>query len=320
MTTGSGASGEPWTVLRLLKWTTEHLQKSGSSSPRLDAELLLAEAKGCERIELYTAFAEEPPEEVKARFRELIKRRAAGEPVAYLLGRKEFYSLNFEVSSDVLIPRGETEHLVIECLDRAKALANPVVDPASDSAISGGVVGESASPFQGHALQIADVCTGSGCVAISIAKHFKNCRITAIDLSEKALAIAAKNIEKHAVGDRVTLSQGDLLSGLPDGELDFVVANPPYVSDAEYEELAKTVRDHEPKMALVSGPVGTELVLPLAEQAASKLKPKGWFLCEFSPMIAQSVSNALEQTGQWTNISIIRDLAGQQRLIAAQKR
>ena len=187
MSNGNAANHEPWTVLRLLQWTTEHLRKTGSSSPRLDAEILLAEAMKCQRIELYTSFAQEPSEDVKARFRELVKRRASGEPVAYLVGKKEFYSISFHVSKDCLIPRGETEHLVIECLDRAKRLL-------------------ASAPNQ--TIHIADVCTGSGCIAISLAKSLPQAQLLAIDLSPEALAIAKINVEEHALSDRVELRQG----------------------------------------------------------------------------------------------------------------
>lgn len=299
MSNGNAASTEPWTVLRLLQWTTEHLRKTGSSSPRLDAEILLAEAMRCQRIELYTSFATEPPEEVKARFREFVKRRAAGEPVAYLVGKKEFYSISFHVSKDCLIPRGETEHLVIECLDRAKAsLAN---DPNRN-------------------FQIADVCTGSGCVAVSIAKSLPQSNLIAIDLSPAALTIAKQNVDEYQLGERIELREGNLLTGVEAQSLDFVVSNPPYITDAEFETLDKSVKNHEPKLALVSGSEGTELIFPLAEQALEKLRPNGWFLCEFSPMIAENVRLKLEQDQRWTNVAIVKDLAGQKRLIVAQKR
>lgn len=176
MTATSTTQSDPWTILRLLQWTTEHLKKTGSLSPRLDAEVLLAHARGCERIDLYTAFAEEPDELVKAKFREVVKRRAQGEPVAYLVGKKEFYSLQFQVSKDCLIPRGETEHIVVECLDRAKPIL--AADPDKH-------------------FNIVDVCTGSGCIAVSVAKHLSQCTITAIDLSPAAVAIAKANVEQH---------------------------------------------------------------------------------------------------------------------------
>jgi len=299
MTSNSTTQSDPWTILRLLQWTTEHLKKNGSTTPRLDAEVLLAHARGCERIALYTAFAEEPPESVKAVFRDIVKRRAQGEPVAYLVGKKEFYSLSFQVSKDCLIPRGETEHLVIECLDRAKEIH--AADPTKH-------------------LSIVDVCTGSGCIAISVAKHLANCLITAIDLSPAAVAIANNNVQMHKLTDRIQVSVGDLLSSIPDESLDFVLSNPPYISEPEFDKLEKTVREHEPRMALVSGANGTEIIERLAEQAASKLVGNGWFICEFSPMIADAVESHLTASNQWKDITVLKDLARLKRLVSAKRR
>ncbi len=298
MTSTSTTQSDPWTILRLLQWTTEHLKKSGSPSPRLDAEVLLAYARGCERIALYTAFAEEPDETVKAKFREVVKRRAQGEPVAYLVGKKEFYSLPFQVSKDCLIPRGETEHVVVECLDRAK----PII---------------AAEPTK-H-FNIVDVCTGSGCIAVSVAKHLPQCTITAIDVSPDAVVIAKANVEQHQLTDRVSVVESNLMDTVPDNSVDFVLSNPPYVSEAEYAKLDKTVREHEPRMALVGGATGMEIIEQLASQAAKKLVANGWFICELSPMIADQVESLMASTNQWTNIAIVKDLARLKRLVVAQR-
>ncbi|MCY2984489.1 MAG: peptide chain release factor N(5)-glutamine methyltransferase [Planctomycetota bacterium] len=298
MTSTSTTQSDPWTILRLLQWTTEHLKKNGSPSPRLDAEVLLAHARGCERIALYTAFAEEPDEPVKARFREVVKRRAQGEPVAYLVGKKEFYSLSFNVSKDCLIPRGETEHIVVECLDHAKPI----------------LAGEPTKQFN-----IVDVCTGSGCIAVSVAKHLSQCSITAIDLSPAAVAIAKNNVEMHKLSDRISVIESDLLTAIPDNSVDFVLTNPPYVSEAEYAALDKTVREHEPRIALVGGVLGTEIIEKLAAQAAQKLVENGWFICELSPMIADQVESHMASTNHWVNITIVKDLARLKRLVVAQR-
>ena len=298
MTSTSTTQSDPWTILRLLQWTTEHLKKSGSPSPRLDAEVLLAHARGCERIALYTAFAEEPDESVKAKFREVVKRRAQGEPVAYLVGKKEFYSLPFQVSKDCLIPRGETEHIVVECLDRAKPIL--AAEPSKH-------------------FSIVDVCTGSGCIAVSVAKHLPQCTITAIDLSPGAVTIAKANVEQHKLSDRISVVESNLLDTVADNSVDFVLSNPPYVSEAEYAKLDKTVREHEPRIALVGGASGMEIIEQLASQAAKKLVPNGWFICELSPMIADQVESHMTSTNQWTNITIVKDLARLKRLVVAQR-
>src|SRR5687767_7835820 len=161
---------EAWTVLRLLTWTTDYLKSHGSDSPRLDAEVLLAHARGCERIQLYTAFDEVVTDEVRAAFRDLVKRRAEGVPVAYLVGKREFYSLSFRVTPDVLIPRPETEFVVLAALDALK-IPNPK------------------SPIPNSPL-VADIGVGSGAIAIAIAKHAPDCRLIAIDISHTALEIA----------------------------------------------------------------------------------------------------------------------------------
>lgn len=294
---------EPWTILRMLQWTTEHLKKHGSPSARLDAEVLFAHARKCKRIDLYAAFNEEPPEEVKAVFRELVKRRAAGEPVAYLVGQKEFYSLSFLVDKRCLIPRGETEHIVVECLDRLKKLPTPNPD----------------SP----PIQIVDVCTGSGCIAVTIAKEAqriaKPVAVTAIDISSDALAVARQNVELHQVQNMVSCIEADLLSTIEPNSCDFVLSNPPYVSLAEFEKLDKSVRNFEPRLALVSGEQGTEVIQRLIAQSAQCLKPGGWLIFELSPMIFANCRASLESSGNWQDIRQVKDLAGLPRLLVAQK-
>src|SRR3981081_1373667 len=165
---------EQWTIGRLLAWTTDYLKRQGAESPRLDAEILLAAVRNCQRIQLYTSFDEPADEPTRERFRELVRRRAEGTPVAYLVGHKEFYSLSFRVSPDVLIPRPETELLVVRLLDIAKSC------PAAKT----GPVEANAAPFT-----IADVGTGSGIIAICAAKHLPGARVTAIDISPAALAV-----------------------------------------------------------------------------------------------------------------------------------
>lgn len=294
---------EPWTILRMLQWTTEHLKKHGSPSARLDAEVLFAHARKCKRIDLYAAFNEEPPEEVKAVFRELVKRRAAGEPVAYLVGQKEFYSLSFLVDKRCLIPRGETEHIVIECLDRLKKLPTPNPDTPP--------------------TQIVDVCTGSGCIAVTIAKEAqriaKPVAVTAIDISSDALAVARQNVELHQVQNIVSCIEADLLSTIEPNSCDFVLSNPPYVSLAEFEKLDKSVRNFEPRLALVSGEQGTEVIQRLIAQSAQCLKPGGWLIFELSPMIFADCRTALESSGYWQDIRQVKDLAGLPRVLVAQK-
>ncbi|MCC6509860.1 MAG: peptide chain release factor N(5)-glutamine methyltransferase [Pirellulaceae bacterium] len=369
------STAEAWTVGRLLTWTAEYLKKYGSTSPRLDAEVLLAEARHCARIDLYTAFAEEPSEEVRASFKEMVRRRAEGAPVAYLVGRKEFYSLSFEVNPDVLIPRPETEHLVVDAIDRAKQLTgqapnstqtaptataatqptarvhetpnqpknqpksqptsqstglsanNSAGEPASDSAsdsvnpaAGGAGQGEDEiwrpKPVKSYAgLTIADVGTGSGSVAISLAKSLSGAKIMALDLSQPALALAARNVQKHAVENQVTLLASDLLSAVDSMTFDIIASNPPYVTEAEYAELPASVKNYEPKSALVSGPTGTEIIERLMPQSAARLRRGGWLLMEISPMIADKVV-ALVDRRMWAEPIITKDLSGHARIVS----
>ena len=285
---------ETWTVGRLLTWTTEFLKKSGSQSPRLDAEVLLAHARGCKRIELYTSFEDEPDEQVRKAFREMVIRRADGTPVAYLVGYKEFYATTFEVNPDVLIPRPETEHLIVAALDRAKEIN---VQP----------------------LRVADVGTGSGIIAILIAKHVPGSRVTAIDISPAALDVARRNAETHAISDaQIDFMHGDLLSSCePDQRFELILSNPPYVSEPEFELLDKTVRDYEPRGALVAGPAGSEAIAQLIEQSRERLVAGGYLIFEFSPMLATALPE-LVGSG-WQEPQITKDLAGHARVVTLRK-
>lgn len=291
---------ETWTVGRLLTWTTDFLKKNGSQSPRLDSEVLLAHARECQRIELYTAFDEEPTDETKTAFREMVKRRAEGTPVAYLVGHKEFYSASFEVNPDVLIPRPETEHLVVEAIDRAKEIR----EARSNSG----------------PLRIADVGTGSGAVAVTLAKQLNDCHVTAIDVSEAALAVAARNAKRHGLDeDRLTLVKSDLFEACaPEQSFDLIVSNPPYVSEAEYGQLESSVKDYEPKLALVSGPDGTEIIARLISQAADRLAENGCLLFEFSPMLADQLDPLVGE--RWQPASITKDLAGHARIVTLRRK
>ena len=293
----SESQEEPWTVLRLLDWTTEFFKRKGSESPRLDAEVLLAHARDCARIELYTAFAEVPTDEQRVAFREMVRRRGEGTPVAQLVGYREFYSLRFRVTEDTLIPRPETEHLVIETLDSAKELH-----------------------VEDRPLQIADVGTGSGAIAISVAKSLPQAAITAVDLSPKALAIAQWNAEKLNVHDRVRFLESDLLSAVTEPEqFDIICSNPPYVTEAEYADLPPTVREFEPRLALVSGPQGTEIIDRLFQLAASRLRRGGRLIIELSPMIADACAELATDKGLFEDLRFIKDLEGHRRILSLRR-
>ncbi len=287
---------EAWTVGRLLKWTTDYLQDHHADSPRLDAEILLAEAMDCQRIELYTAFETVPDEHPRAAFRQLVSRRAEGTPVAYLVGRREFYSMSFRVTPDVLIPRPETEFLIVALLDLVKERS------------------------AGEEVTICDVGCGSGIVAVCAAKHLPEARVTALDISPAALEVAADNARQHGVADRIEFVQSDLLTGLPDGQcFDFIASNPPYVSEPEFESLPRDVRDYEPRLALVGGPQGTEVTEKLVAEASSRLRPGGHLLVEINPALHEATTALLAADATLELGPTVKDLAQLPRVVQARK-
>jgi release factor glutamine methyltransferase len=328
---------EPWTIGRLLTWTIDYLGRHNVDNPRLDAEVLLATARGCRRIDLYAAYGEMADEQTRTAFRELVRRRAAGMPVAYLVGKREFYSLEFEVTPDVLIPRPETEFVVVALLDHLKKRYSEVVrgapDPAPDPTKglpataevrhSVELVARSGDRPQPsgdwpQTLGIADVGTGSGILAVCAAKYAENSHVTAIDISPAALAVARRNAARHGVAEHITFVESDLFAGLPsDAHFDYIVSNPPYVSTAEMANLAADVREHEPHVALHAGEGGTDIIKTLVEQAAQRLKPGGALIMEISSMIAAEVEEIFRSTPDFELGPTIRDLAGHPRVVQA---
>jgi release factor glutamine methyltransferase len=289
----------PWTIGRLLTWTTDFLRDKGADSPRLDAEVLLAFARGCQRIELYTAFDEPAGDELRERFRALVKERAAGKPVAYLVRQREFFSLPFAVTPDVLIPRPETELLVVRALDLAK------------DALKAGAPD----------LRIADIGTGSGVLAVCLAKHIPKCRVTATDISPAALAVARRNAERHGVAERIEWLEGDVLAGVePSAQFDLIVSNPPYVTTAELATLADDVRKYEPVAALDGGEHGTSVIERLLPQAAERLRPGGSLLMEISPTILQRVEQLVDAAPTLERRPTHKDAAGLPRVVEARRR
>jgi release factor glutamine methyltransferase len=288
---------QPWTIGRLLQWTTDYLRQQGSSSPRLDAEVLLATCLKRSRIELYTRYTEDPGDEVRSTYRELVRRRAAGEPVAYLVGQREFYSLSFQVTTDVLIPRPETEFVVLALLDAIQA-----------------------TPRNEHPWMIADVGTGSGVLAVCAARHVAEARITAIDISPAALAVARRNAQTHEVADRIEWIAGDLFNAVPEAaRFHFIISNPPYVSESELPQTAPDVQRYEPRQALVAGPRGDEVIARLIPQAGDRLLAGGALITEISPMLEPSVAKHLKQDGRFGEPKIVKDLAGLSRVVVARR-
>ena len=291
----SGDEENVWTVGRLLTWTTEWLGTRGSDSPRLDAEVLLAFVRNCPRILLYTAFDEVVDGEQRQKFRELVRRRGQGEPVAYLVGTKEFFSMSLKVTPATLIPRPETEGLVVRALDVWR------------------------QEFSGKAgMRVLDVGTGSGALAIALGTHMKDASITATDVSQEALDIASANVSKHAFDRRIRLFQSDVLDH-PDlaGSWDMIVSNPPYIREDEFEGLSDDVRLYEPREALVGGVTGCEIVQRLVQQASGRLASGGWLFIEIGPSTVAAAEKSISDTPGLVGEPTLKDGAGLARIVQA---
>jgi release factor glutamine methyltransferase len=261
---------------------------TGSSSPRLDAEILLAYSLNLERSDLLCSFKRTVSAVELNCFRELLDRRKKGEPIAYITGRKEFWSLTFTVNRDVLIPRPETEFLVEET-----------------ARLCGSQTGN----------RILEIGTGSGAISIALAAPLSQPYITATDISEEALAIAIQNAESHKVSDRIRFLKGNLFEPVQ-GRFDVIVSNPPYISECEYKMLGIGVREFEPACALLAGPDGTEFHQQLIEGSRDRLESGGWILMEFGAGQEDRITAMLEQS-RFREIELIKDYAGFFRMVKA---
>ncbi|MHC4641924.1 MAG: peptide chain release factor N(5)-glutamine methyltransferase, partial [Planctomycetota bacterium] len=268
-----------WTIQKLLNWITEYLTEKGIDSPRLSAELLLSNVLTMKRIELYTQFDKLGDKEQLDILHDLVKRAGQHEPIAYLIGRTEFYSLQLEVCPDCMIPRPETELLVERAIEflRTRPVRNSEVrDMTRKQDVSNGA--RTGPQF------VCDLCTGCGCIAVAIAKNFPDAKIIATDICDAALNVAAKNIGKYKLKDRVTLLSGDLFEPLVPhldvDKFDLIVSNPPYVSADEYEKLEKNVKDYEPKLALFAGDDGLDVYRRIINKADRFLKSDAALMLE----------------------------------------
>lgn len=297
---GSTPSSPRWTIRALLEWTEGYFQRLGLDSPRLDAEILLAHALASTRLRLYTEYDKLVEPQERARFRELVERRAHREPVSTITGRREFYSLSFEVTSDVLTPRPETELLVDWALAALKARLDLVP--------------------HGPAPRVLDLGTGSGAVAVAIAVRCPACLVTATDRSPRALEVARRNAGAHNVLDRVDFREGDWLGALRDDPepFDLIVCNPPYIAKAELEGLMPEVRRYEPLEALVdaASPEGDGLgnYRVLAASAAGHLRSDGAAAFEVGAVQAADVAAIFRSAG-WVVGQVIRDYGGIDRVV-----
>jgi len=281
----------------------ERLTAQQVPSPRMNAELLIMFTLGCDRAYLYAHPERELTGDETHRYGEAIARRATGVPAQYITGHQEFWGLDLIVSSAVLIPRPETEHVIETVLELISE---------SDSKQSQQQRAGAPAPH----VHIVDVGTGSGAIALALAKELPEADIHATDISGEALEVARANAARHELSSRIKFHQTDLLAGLPHGEFDFVVSNPPYVGDAEEDQVQLEVRKFEPKAAVFAGPTGLEVIERLIPQAREALRPGGWLIFEISGTIADGVQRLLSD---WSDVKITNDLQGIARVARARK-
>jgi release factor glutamine methyltransferase len=268
----------------------DRLTKEKVPSPRLNAELLLMFTQSCDRAYLYAHPERVLTSEETQKFDAVLAQRTRGMPAQYITGHQEFWGLDFIVTPSVLIPRPETEHVietVLEC------------------------VGDRSS-----VIRIADVGTGSGCIAVALTKELRQAELHAIDISPAAIEVARTNASRHPFASRIQFHQGDLLAGFADNFFDFVVSNPPYVGDSEEDHVQLEVRKFEPRNAVFAGPTGTEIIERLVPQAHAALKSGGWLVIEISGTIVEDVKRLL---AGWNKAEIKPDLQSIPRVVLARK-
>lgn len=282
---------ETWTIQRMLSWMGQDFANLGIGSPRLDSELLLCRALGCDRVHLYMDITRPLVAAELAAVRELVKRRRAREPVAYILGEKEFYRRSLRVDRNVLVPRPETEILVDRALE--------ILDPDAQRAL--------------------DLCTGSGAIAITLAAERTGLHVTATDLSLEALEVARDNAARLGVSERVRFEQGDLFEAVPEAaRFDLITANPPYVATADYDRLQPEITQHEPRLALVAGEEGMGVIRRICAGAPGHLEARGTLLIEVGQGQADCTMELMKESGL-ASAQAHRDLAGIERVVSATK-
>jgi release factor glutamine methyltransferase len=289
----------------------------------LNAELLLMFTLGCDRAYLFAHPERELTEEEQSRYDAALAERARGVPAQYITGHQEFWGMDFIVTPAVLIPRPETEHVIEAVLERRASSfrlpASGVGPQASDLGPQASDLGPQASDLglqaSGH-IRIADVGTGSGCIALALAKEFPDAEIHATDISAAALEIARANAARLQLASRVQFHQVDLLAGFEDESFDFVVSNPPYVGEMEEDQVQFEVRKFEPHGAVFGGPNGTEIIARLIPQARAALRPGGWLIMEISGTVAERIQRLL---AGWDEVRIIPDLQSIPRVAQARK-
>ena len=336
-----------WTIKKALEWTEGYLADKGDENPRLSAQWLLSEACGLSRTQLFVNFDRPLSEDERGVLRDYVRRRGAGEPLQYITGEVAFRHINVKVRPGVLIPRPETEVLVSEVLAalptpgprdvawnpeaaeqerEAVAAVKKALEEAGES-VSLSVGGDLGRPSSAgmdetrKSLLVADLCTGSGCIACSLAYEHPDVRVIATDVAPEAVALAKENTEALGLADRVAVLQCSLGSGIGEkrmGTFDAVVSNPPYVPTAVMAGIPREVADFEPTLALDGGADGLDLFRPLAQWAARALKPGGVLACELYEGHMDAARAVAEQAG-FVDVLIVDDLTGRPRVLVAKR-
>lgn len=303
---------ESWTTLKVLEWTTDRFARAGFDSARLEAQVLLAHVLQCTRIALYTMFDRPLSAAELAAARDLIRRRLEGEPTAYLVGEQEFWSLPIRVDPRVLIPRRDSETVIEVVLEQAgRSAPHPTLPPRAGGGLK---------LLSALARTVADIATGSGALAIALARELPGARVVATDLSAGALAVAADNARRNQVADRIELREGDLLAALRPGErFDVLVSNPPYVRSADIDLLAAEVR-REPRAALDGGPDGLAFIRRLVAGAAEHVAGGGLLAIEHGHDQGPAVAALIDATGGFGPATTRSDLARRPRVTFAIRR
>ena len=283
---------ESWTIGKLIKWTTAYLSEKGIDTPRLDGEILLAHILKTDRTHLYMNLDQPLNVNELAFFRELVKRRAKREPIQYITGRQEFWSLEFKVSPKILIPRPDTELLVEEGV-RELSKTFP----------------ETARP------EVLDIGTGSGALAAALAKELTGAKVTGTDISPEAVALARENIESNGLSANASILEGDLFLPVEGRKFHLIVSNPPYILHADLEGLQPEVSHYEPLSALDGGVDGLDYYRKIIPQAPRHLFPGGWLMVEHGEGQSEEVVKIFEDTAKFENIEEVKDLAGVLRVV-----
>lgn len=305
-------SADTWTVKATLDWTVGFLERKGDPNPRVSAEWLMAEATGLSRIELYMNFDRPLSLDERAVLREYVARRGAGEPLQLISGTAPFRYLTLKVAPGVLIPRPETEVLVSE------ALAELDLPRVADH-VQAGEEGEEVVSAQLPTLKVVDLCTGSGCIACSIASEYPAAQVVALDIAPEALALAQRNVDDLGLQDRVEVRESDLLGAITpeeQGGVDLLISNPPYIPVAVLETLDREVTEFEPRLALDGGDDGLDLFRRFIDDARTCLTPGGVLAVELFEDHLDEAARLAQEVG-FESVRIARDLAGRPRILIA---